>query len=350
MSARIMAVILAYAAGGSLATGAPAIVRDWKAHPAIVELNTPETVFAIGDAHGDPERLAAVMAAAKLTDGVTTAPDKVKWIAGKSVLVVVGDMIDKGHDSLGVIALLRALQNDAARQGGQVIITMGNHEAEFLANPLGDKTQDFAQELKAAHLDPVEVAHCAGDLGQFLCALPVGVRVNDWFFSHGGNSGNQTIAGLSAAIESGFASAGFATPQLIGDNSILEARLNKNGPAGMPWFMNGSKATDPKSLLQQYASKLGVRHIVEGHQNGSVKFPDGNDRKDQALFQRFGVLFLIDGGMSRGIDGSNSPGGALRIDGPAGQSQAVVICTSGPPKTIWDSKGNQDRGEKHCDQ
>ena len=75
-----------------------------------------------------------------------------KWAGGKSVLVITGDLIDKGSDSLGVIALLRKLQSDAASRGGQVIISMGNHEAEFLAEPTGRKTRDFAAELKEAGL------------------------------------------------------------------------------------------------------------------------------------------------------------------------------------------------------
>jgi hypothetical protein len=66
------------------------------------------------------------------------------------VLVVTGDLIDKWSGSLEVIALLRRLQSDAADQGGRVIITMGNHEAEFLANPLGKKTKEFRSELTAA--------------------------------------------------------------------------------------------------------------------------------------------------------------------------------------------------------
>ena len=77
-----------------------------------------------------------------------------------------------------MIALLRALQKDAARQGGQFIITMGNHEAEFLADPLGKKTREFANELKAVGMDPVEVANCGG-MGQFLCGLPLGVDAEE---------------------------------------------------------------------------------------------------------------------------------------------------------------------------
>src|SRR5215471_4445551 len=216
---RVVGITFVLAAAASLAGGTPKANRDWSKHPAVVEIDTNEDVYAVGDAHADPDRLAAVLAKAKIIKAVPKKPADVKWAAGKSVLVITGDMIDKWHHSLDVIALLRALQTSAAAAGGQVIITMGNHEAEFLADPHGDKTEEFGDELKEAGLKRNDVADCQGDLGQFLCTLPIAARVNDWFFCHGGNTNGQTIQALTDSIESGFANDGFATAALVGDNS-----------------------------------------------------------------------------------------------------------------------------------
>jgi hypothetical protein len=49
-----------------------------------------------------------------------------------------------------MIALVRALQASAAAKGGLVIVTMGNHEAEFLADPHGKSTAEFGAELVKA--------------------------------------------------------------------------------------------------------------------------------------------------------------------------------------------------------
>ena len=68
----------------------------------------------------------------------------------------------------------------------------------------------------------------------------------------------------------------------------------KKGPNGLAWFMNGSSKTDPQKLLQSYVKKLGVKHLVQGHQYGKVKFPDNKDRAEEDFFQRYGLLFLID--------------------------------------------------------
>ncbi|HLQ89633.1 MAG TPA: metallophosphoesterase [Xanthobacteraceae bacterium] len=333
---------------GSAADSAAAS-RDWAAYPAIVQLDTSEDIFAVGDPHGDPKRLAGVLAAAKLIDGAPISPNQVKWAGGRSVLVVTGDLIDKGTNSIAVIMLLRALQSDAETHGGRVIITMGNHEAEFLATPLGGKTNEFSFELRAAGMNPEEVANCSGDIGQFLCGLPIAARVNDWFFSHAGNTGNRTMQQLSAAIEAGFTKDGFATEELVGKNSILEARLNKRGPGGLPWFQDGKASTNPQRLLAKYVATLGVKHLVQGHQYNAVKFPDGKNRKEERFFQYYGLLFLIDTGMSEGIEDSESTGGALRITGSAGDQKAIVICANGKQTTLW-SKQEVDRGEQLCSQ
>jgi len=344
---KVEAILKAFVITSSLAiscsiASATNASRDWNKYPAVLQLITNEDVFAIGDPHGDLDRLTDVLLAAGLIAGAPSAPDQVKWAGGKSVLVITGDMIDKGSDSLGVIALLRKLQSDAASRGGQVIISMGNHEAEFLAEPAGKKTREFAAELKAAGLDPTDVANCNGDLGQFLCNLPIAVRVNDWFFSHGGNTKNRTIPELSAAIEAGFDKDGFASTELIGDDSILEARLK--GRHGLPWFYDGDPDTKPQKLLAQYAKNLGVGHLVQGHQPGPVKF-DGRKREGYTFFQRYGLLFLIDSGMSRGIEESDSTGGAMRI---RNGKKAIVICANGTQKTLWKKKTNSDHQTKEC--
>ena len=92
-----------------------------------------------------------------------------------------------------------------------------------------------------------------------------------------------------------------------------------------------------------------MNHIVQGHQPGAVEFPDGQKRKKDDLFQRYGLLFLIDTGMSRGVDGDKSSGGALHITGGTNPT-AVAICANGKGKTLWDRQKNPGLEAMHCDQ
>ena len=141
------------------------------------------------------------------------------------------------------------------------------------------------------------------------------------------------------------ASVAFASGELTGDDdSILEARLNEKGPNGLPWVYNGKSDSDPKTLLADYVTNLGVKHLVQGHQPGKVEI-DGIRREKYTFFQRYGLLFLIDSGMSRHIKGSDSNGGALRI---RNGENAIIICANGTKATLWDVSTNFDHQTKHC--
>ena len=67
-----------------------AAARDWKKYPAVVEVRTSQDVFALGDVHGDYDRLVALLVAGKVIPKGPAQPDKVRWAAGRAVLVCTG--------------------------------------------------------------------------------------------------------------------------------------------------------------------------------------------------------------------------------------------------------------------
>jgi hypothetical protein len=311
----------------------------------VVQIDTAADIYAVGDVHGDYDRLVALLAGAGVIGGVPTSPDLPVWSAGPSVLVFTGDLIDKGPKDLAVLTLVRALPSAAARSGGRVVVLMGNHEAEFLAQPDAAKGADFAAQLSAAGLSPREVAACSGDLGSFLCSMPFAARIGDWFFAHAGNTDGRTIAQLSNDLAQAVDHDGFAAAQLIGPDSILEARLGGKGENGRSWFEAASPQRDPAQQLLAYASALGVRHVVEGHQHAAMRFPDGVARGRGEMLSWRGSLFLIDTGMSRQID--DSEGAILHIWQAAGK--AVGVCPDGHQTPIWDTRQtNQSAAVPPC--
>ena len=376
---KALSIALVLASGGSLANGAPQAspsprpTRDWVTHPAVVQVNTPRStlVYAIGDAHADPERLIGLLNAAGIIAPKTPTnvePTALKWAAGYSILVVTGDMIEKGPTdgagSLRVIALLRALQASAQGAGGQVILLMGNHEAEFLANWKGDFKRELEAKVKelegqgkveeAKAFKPRNVANCQGDLGSFLCNLPIAAKVNDSFFSHGGNTNGKNIAELSVIIQEAFASFQSLLTFTTDKKSILDARLNKQGCDGKPWFYDCGRETDPQKVLKRNADALGVYHLVQGHQPGDVKFPD-EVRKEGYIFQKYrGLLVLLDSGMSRGA-GNYSSGGALLITQTGTLTNPSilfdlghVICANGDGAEIWNAIKRKESWSHLC--
>jgi len=328
---RWASLVLLLCIGTGSAPAENKIARDWAKHPAILQIDTAEDVFAIGDVHGDYDRLVKLLTAARIVER-PASPEAVTWIAGKAVLVFTGDLIDKGPHSLQVVRLAASLRKAATASGGQVVTLMGNHEAEFLADPSEKKVRDFSADLRSAGLIPADVAACRGDVGQFLCSLPFGVRVDDWFFSHAGNTGGRTIAQLISDLQTGVDTGGFGSPQLIDANSMLEARIGEEGPGGKAWFEAQSPQRSAEQLLRSYAAALGVNHLVQGHQHQKIVFEDGQKRNAGQMFQWHGLIFLIDVGMSQGV--GDSQGAVLHIRHKNGQ-EATAIDADGMEMVLW---------------
>jgi hypothetical protein len=263
-------------------------------------------IWALSDVHGDYGALVALLAGAKIIGAAPASPVEATWGAGSACLVVVGDLIDKGPDAPDVVRLLAALTAAAPAAGGRVVVTMGNHEAEFLADPANSKASGpdgLDPQLQSLGLDPATTAAGGDDIGLFLRRLPFAARVGGWFFAHGGNTHGQPLAALSQALEQGVDAAGFGAVVLSDPDSLLEARLSKDGPQW--WDATG----DPKALLTTWSAALGASHLVMGHQPGAVGFADGSQRAKDEMAEKYGGrLFLIDTGLSAGADGT---GGAL---------------------------------------
>lgn len=305
--------------------------RNWGQCPAVVTLKTTEVVYALGDTHGDYDRLVKLLVAGKLIAGEPASPEQAAWAGGRSILVVTGDMIDKWTQSLEVIAFMRALVASAASHGGRVVISTGNHEAEFLADPDSDKTQEFQKELKDAAIKPKDVANGTDreGIGTFLLCLPFASRVNGWFFSHAGSTKGRTFAQLTADLQQGFEEDGYEAKVLLGNKGLLEARMKP------PWWeKDGDTPAESMARLVGYADALGVRHIVFGHQPGTYDFNNGSKRKKGTMFPNFDALVvLIDMGMSRGVD--YSKGALLRIERNGTREIATAVFADGSEKQLW---------------
>lgn len=305
--------------------------RDWEKFPAVVEIEMPEDLYALGDVHGDYDRLVTLLSAASLIAAGPAHPNDVKWTGGRAVLVCTGDLIDKGKHSLKVIALFRALQTAAARAGGRVIITMGNHEAEFLAHGSHDEKADrFLKELagKGIDADAIAAGTDADGIGAWMRSWPFAARVGDWFFIHAGNPRALTVKQLAGQLREGLDARGFRDPGLIGDDSCLEARLHPR-----PWWENERDDKDAsRQRLRKAVEALGVRHLVIGHQPGNVTVAGERVRKKGEVCPLFdGLIFLIDGGMSEAID--YSQGTILHIH--HGGKRVRAINHKGKQEWIW---------------
>ncbi len=188
----------------------------------------PVRVVAVADVHGDLVHFKDILREAGIID------DQDHWIAGDTIMVQTGDLVDKGPDSRGVIELLMNLEAQAPKSGGKLISLLGNHEIMDMTGDLryvspedwatfadanSPKRRDAAlqqwkgwskqhgvtvtpemeSEWMSHHplgfFERAEAFGPRGRYGKWLRAHQVTVQVGDTMFMHGGL--HPKLAGMS---------------------------------------------------------------------------------------------------------------------------------------------------------
>ena len=83
---------------------------------------TADRVIAIADVHGGLTQLPSLLRRVELINAGN------EWSGGCTTLAQVGDLIDRGPYDHQVLDLIIKLQKEAPKQGGQVLVALGNHE------------------------------------------------------------------------------------------------------------------------------------------------------------------------------------------------------------------------------
>jgi hypothetical protein len=83
-----------------------------------------EKIIAVGDLHGDYEHFLTILQHEK----IGLIDNKLRWIGGKTHLVQIGDIMDRGDDAKDIFDLIKRLEKEAVKAGGKVHMLIGNHE------------------------------------------------------------------------------------------------------------------------------------------------------------------------------------------------------------------------------
>ena len=293
-----------------------------------------ERVVAIGDVHGDLDAFVGILQRARLID-----PSR-RWSGGHTILVQTGDFLDRGPKARGAMDLLMSLQKEAQRQGGRVVVLMGNHEAMNIFGDLryvsNDDYASFADDRadsrnrktdpsRPGFIERCEALSPDGKYGKWLRSLPAIARIDDSIFLHGGiipDLASQSIEQLNEEIaaeikafdnyrqfmvdkklaqpcstldELTAAARGAVDKSKGKDAETLKAFLgigswlsiNDSGPL---WFRGYAQWSDEEGapLIQRLTQAFGVARFVVGH----TPQPGGQ------ISSRFdGKVYLIDTGM-----------------------------------------------------
>ncbi|HVM21871.1 MAG TPA: metallophosphoesterase [Sphingomicrobium sp.] len=294
----------------------------------------PARVVAVGDLHGDYSAWLDIARDARLIDGDG------RWAGGNTILVQLGDITDRGPDSLKIIRSLQQLQAEAPRAGGQVVVLLGNHEA---MNVIGDlryvhagEYAAFVDERSPARRERVYAAsrrqleaqarasnpsaspsqvrdawlartplgwveHRAawaptGELGKWAAGLPAVARIGDTLFAHGGISAEYAKLPIEEINRRVAAAMRTATE---GPSSVLE------DPLGPLWYRGlvmrdtnaiaaraGATPMSAEEELDTVLKAYGAKRLVVGHTpnpKGVVTSADGRlVRADTAISRYYG--------------------------------------------------------------
>ena len=281
--------------------------------------NGVERVVAVGDVHGDFSQLVAVLRSAGLID------ENLRWAGGKTHLVQVGDIPDRGPDTRKALDLMMQLEVQARTASGAVHALIGNHEAmniygdlryttpeEFMSfrNSDSEKVRDafYKKHLEQLAQDPERKDEPVPN-DEYRKAWeeqhPLGYFEQRYYFGPNGSYGkwirqhntviqiNDTIF-CHAGIGPKYADFDFDTINSQVRMELEDFRKLQGGitidTEGPLWYRGWAKE-DEATLevpLEQILNRHGAKHMVIGH-----------TPTDGAIIPRFsGKILLVDVGLS----------------------------------------------------
>ena len=290
----------------------------------------PQRIVAVGDLHGDYAAWTQIARAAGVIDS------KGHWSGGKTVLVQMGDITDRGPDSLKIVRSLQQLQKEAPRKGGKAIVVLGNHEA---MNLIGDDRYTtpgeyaaFADSQSAARRDRVYEANRAaleataratnptitpeqvrsawmadhplgwvehrlawgpsGELGKWAAANPAIVKIGGALFVHGGVSAeyaNQPFDAVNRRV---------ATAMAAGDDSPTSILTDPLGPL---WY-RGLVEADADAQAARVAAKPPLPPLTQEQELTAVLAAYGAQRIVVAHTPSLQGIQITNGGHLARID------------------------------------------------
>jgi len=235
-----------------------------------------DSLFVVGDVHGELDTLRAVLRNA----GVVDQADR--WSAGRAHLVFVGDLMGRGPDVTALLWFLYALEPQAEEAGGRLHMVLGNHELMVL---LADLRYVHPKEeaLALAHGVPYDRMFDPrrSVLGRWILSKPAVIRIDDVLFAHGGVSTDYLGHSLQSLDDSlavygaedlfyHWADPAFPTPAHL-DGAAIERRNEIFwGERGIFWYrdyaLSDRFSTELGTVLRHFASSV---HVV-GHTPGPV--------------------------------------------------------------------------------
>lgn len=267
-------------------------------------------IVAVGDLHGDMSKTCRALQVAGV---LALKPDgSPQWCGGDTVVVQLGDVMDRGDHEIAIIMLLRELDMQARKEGGGVYMLNGNHESLNICGDFRYVTPGAFQEsalvagLSESQAQSWELKLLArqamylpgGPMAIELAKNPTVLVVNDTAFAHGGllpihvaygvERMNAEVAAWMRGDSSEDSDGKMAPPFLaMGDsNSVMWNRVLSKEQFPSPYHRYRAC-----NALSQALTAVGAKRLVVGH---TPQMGGANCECD-------GMVWRIDVGMSYGV-------------------------------------------------
>jgi hypothetical protein len=278
------------------------------AHPrARLRWPMPSRLLVLSDLEGE------FAAFAQLLRGNGVIDADLHWRFGDGHVVLVGDMVDRGHNVVPLLWLVYRLEAEAAAAGGALHYVLGNHEQMLLLGQTPYVAPKYYASFRLTGRTQRELWSEASELGRWLRSKPVLLQIGDVLFVHGGISGEVVASGLGIDAIDAIAAQHIATlPRAVGDEVAREVLSGRNG---LLWYRGlataskrYAKATDDEvaCLLAHFgAARIAIGHSLAAHvgsdYGGRVLRVDvaHADGVNEALLIEDGAFHVVDAGGRR---------------------------------------------------
>lgn len=172
--------------------GSYVIYRSYE--PSDHTISSSGKIFVAGDVHGKYQALVSLLINNKIIDSA------MNWSFGNGNLILAGDVFDRGEHVTETLWLIRKLEFQARRTGGNVFLIIGNHETMALQGDhryLNPKYLFFNNYFFRPYYD---LFNNNSELGRWIRKQHAIIKINDIMILHAGIS--PEVLELELSIDS----------------------------------------------------------------------------------------------------------------------------------------------------
>eukprot|EP01026_Neomeris_dumetosa_P068565 TRINITY_DN671_c0_g2_i2.p1 TRINITY_DN671_c0_g2~~TRINITY_DN671_c0_g2_i2.p1 ORF type:complete len:430 (+),score=59.12 TRINITY_DN671_c0_g2_i2:22-1290(+) len=273
-----------------------------------LHVQTKGKVYAIGDLHGD---MAKTLMCFKMAGLMKMGEDsKPIWTGGDSIVVQLGDVLDRGDSEIKILLLLKELDRQAREQNGAVYMINGNHEslnvcsdyryvtagafiesAVYYGYNSGDEFVRYNQILARDRLFKP-----GGEIANILADNPTVLIINDTLFAHGGVLPIHVDYGLERINQE---VCSWMRGDLMDDGGYMPPPFLAMGDEGSVMWNRSYSRENINKLVRRQTSNM-LKHVLD--ECGVKRLVVGHTPQLQGCNAEFnGMVWRLDVGMSGGV-------------------------------------------------